>query len=372
MARTIRWHLRGSFCGVLCAVILAGCGESAEPLAPDPDPVAPPDIEAIFAPATSAEIEVVRAEWSARDVTPVDVRIEATEPFVLGTMPATLSIVSHAIEGGRHYGAVVTPLGAPVGSLPVVVYAHGGDSGVDTDDLGLFASFLGDAAAGFTWVIPSFRSETLLTNERSWRSGGEPSPWDRDVDDALALLDAALDLEPAADEDRIAVLGFSRGAGVALLMGIRDGRIDRVVDFFGPTDFFGPYVRTVVEQALEGNVRDLPGLADLNQQLIQPFAAGMLSASDVRPELVRRSVVLFAADLPTLQIHHGTADSVVDVSQAASLIEQLESLGRGAPDDGFFLYEGGAHHPLTLNGSVPRTLAFLAALAEPAAIVAPD
>ena len=60
------------------------------------------------------------------------------------------------------------------------------------------------------------------------------------------------------------MVGFSRGAAVALLMGLRDERIDLVVDFFGPTDFFGDLAKLVVNQALLGFVFPLPGVAFLN------------------------------------------------------------------------------------------------------------
>jgi dipeptidyl aminopeptidase/acylaminoacyl peptidase len=323
------------------------------------------DLAALFAPPTDAEIAAVRAEWAARDTEPDDVRVEGSEEFVLGSVPATLRILSHAIAGGRHYGAVVTADGAAAGSLPVVVYAHGGDQGVSTSELALVAFALGDVSAGFAWVVPSFRSETLRTAEGTRQSGGGASPWDLDVDDAMALLGAALGETPEADADRVGVLGFSRGAGVGLLMGTRDARVDRVVEFFGPTDFFGPYIRTVVEEALEGSLRNLPGLSTLNDRFIQPYAAGSLTVAEARTEFVRRSVVLFAADLPELQIHHGALDEVVEVSQAERLIEVLEAMGRGPPGDGYFVYPGGTHDPITLPGSVERARAFLEALLAP-------
>lgn len=342
---------------LLWAALLAGCGGESGPGPVAADPAL--DLDALFAPASASEIAAVRAEWFARDVEPTDVQVEASGPFALGGTAATLSVVSHAIEGGRHYGAVITPDGAGPGSLPVMVYAHGGDQGVSASTFGQIAFALGDVAADFVWVVPSFRSEPLSAAGEIWQSEGQASPWDRDVDDALALLGAALELTAAADGGRVGVLGLSRGAGVALLMGIRDARINRVVEFFGPTDFLGPFVREVVEEALDGALRDLPGMATLNERFIQPLRAGSLTIAEVRAELVRRSAVLFAADLPPLQIHHGTADDVVDDSQAEALIEVLESLGRGSPDDGFFIYLGGRHDPLTLDGSVPRTVDFL-------------
>jgi dipeptidyl aminopeptidase/acylaminoacyl peptidase len=242
----------------------------------------------------------------------------------------------------------------------VLVYSHGGDAGVSTDELLLLFLALGAASSNYVWVVPSFRGEELRGGTESYWSGGEPSPWDRDVDDALALISAVLAHEPATDPERVAVLGFSRGAGVGLLMAARDSRIDAAVCFFGPTDFFDPWVRDIVEEALQDQVRDLPGLAWLNESYIQPLRQGMLSVEVVRMQLVRRSAVLFAASLPAVQIHHGTADSVVSVSQAQRLDQVMRALGRTLPSYQLYLYPGGGHNPLTLPGSVDRTAAFLA------------
>jgi dipeptidyl aminopeptidase/acylaminoacyl peptidase len=293
------------------------------------------------------------------------VRVESTQRIMLGSTPATLRVLSHAIEGGRHYGAVITAEGAAPGSLPVMVYLHGGDGGVAVDELLLLTLAFGDAFRGFAWVLPSFRGEMLQTRGGSWRSGGAASPWDRDVDDGIALLGAALATTPAADPARVGALGFSRGGGVALLMGIRDDRVDRVVSFFGPTDFFGVDFRAAMERALEGELPPLPGLDVLEERLVEPYAAGTLALGQARLELARRSAVLFAAGLPPVQIHHGTADELVAVSQAESLIAALQRLGRGTPatPDEWYLYAGAGHDPLAMAGSVGRTTRFLAALA---------
>lgn len=323
------------------------------------------DLDALFAPAREAEIQAIRADWEARDVAPRDVQVEAEEPFSLGSVDATLRVLSHAVDGFRHFGAVVVPDGAEAAGLPVVVYAHGGDRGVDAAALSQLGIVLGDVLADFVWVIPSFRAETLRTAGGVWPSGGQPSPWDRDVDDALSFLNAALASTPEADPERLGVLGLSRGAGVALLMAIRDPRVDRVVEFFGPTDFFGPYVQDVVRDAIDGSLGDIPGLSVLDQRFIQPLAEGVLTPEEVRPELVRRSAVLFAPSLPVVQIHHGVEDDIVDVSQAQALADALAALDRGPPDDEFYRYESGGHDPLSLSGSVTRAVEFLGVLTEP-------
>lgn len=341
--------------------VLSACSDAS---GPEPQPPGGVDVGRLFAAPTASEISSVRAEWAARVVAVNGFRVEATAPFALGLTPGRLRIVSHLVDGNRHYGAIAVPDGAAAGSLPVLVYAHGGDAGVSTDELVLLFLALGAAADDHVWVVPSFRSETLRSGSLSWTSEGAPSPWDRDVDDALSLVSATLANEPAADAARIAVLGLSRGAGVGLLMAARDSRIDAAIDFFGPTDFFDPWVRGIVEEALRNQPRDLPGLAWLDEAFLQPLKRGSVSVEEVRTELVRRSAALFASSLPAVQVHHGTADGIVSVSQAQRLDQAMRALGRSAPSYQFYTYPGGDHNPLTLPGSVDRAAAFLAQFAS--------
>lgn len=334
-----------------------------DPVQPESRVVAGVDLDVLFAEPTSAELEAVEADWATRAPAATDVMVEKDTLVTVGALELRVRVVSHEVDGLTHYGAVLTEVGV-AGPAPLLVYAHGGDDGVDVDDVLLTLPFVGDAAAGSVWVVPSFRAETLSFGVSSWTSDGPPSPWDRDVDDALSLVEVALQIEPAADAERMGVLGFSRGAAVGMLMGIRDPRIDRVVEFFGPTDFFGPFVQEVVAEALRGDPRPLPGLPYLDQTLLQPLAAGALGIPAVRAELVRRSAVLFAERLPVLQLHHGRDDQVVAVGQAESLIATMKTIGRVEPDFEAFLYAGGTHNLLTLTGAIPRAVAFLEALLE--------
>ena len=319
------------------------------------------DLDVLFAPPTQAEIDAVAADWATRSLAAVDVVVERDSVVLVDGVRVRVRVVTHVVDGFRHVGAVLSADSA-AGPAPVVVYAHGGDSGVRVEDVLLQFSLAGDDARRFVWVVPSFRSESLEFAGVTYTSQGSESPWDRDVDDALALLDVALGVESSADPGSVGVLGFSRGAGVGLLMAVRDPRIDRVVDFFGPTDFFGEYSRDIVAEALGGEVRDLPGLEYLDQTWITPLSRGETSIAEARLELVRRSVVLYAQDLPAVQVHHGTADAVVDVSQARSLMDAMAAIGRGEPGFQAYLYDGGVHNPLTLLGSFGRTTDFLVAL----------
>ncbi len=339
---------------------VTACGDSS---GPEDRIVEGVNFTQLFAPPTQAEIDAVLADWAGRDVSAQGVRVEAAATVAVGDTQAVLQVVSHTVGGVRHYGAVMVPVGAQPASLPVLMYTHGGDGGVNVDDLlPLLPLILGGLEDDFVFVAPSFRSEPLVFQNTTYLSEGEPSPWDRDVDDALALLNALAAVAPEADTSRIGLAGFSRGAAVAMLMAERDPKIDLVVEFFGPTDFFGPFVQDVVEEALRGMPRDLPGLDFLNARFIQPLKRGELSIADMRLEILRRSPVYFAERLPPLQVHHGTADDIVPVGEAERLIEVMQGLGRGPPDFEFFLYEGGVHNPLTLTGSLPRAQAFLGRL----------
>jgi len=345
---TLRWMRHA-----VPLLVAAACSDATSPGR------ASVDRERLFAAPTAAEVAAVRAEWATRSSTALEVREEFSAPFAIGATAGRLRVVSHVVDGHRHYGAIVARSDAAAGSLPVLVYAHGGDAGVSVDELSLLFLALGEQADDVVWVVPSFRAEPLRVGAQVFRSEGAPSPWDRDVDDALSLLSVAVATESAADAARVAVLGLSRGAGVGLLMGVRDPRIDAVVAFFGPTDFFDPWTQDIIDDALDGRPRDLPGLAWLDAQYLQPLRLGAISVDAVRRELVRRSVVLFAASLPAVQVHHGTADAVVAFSQAERLDQIMRSLGRAAPSYQFFAYPGAGHNPIQMTGSTARAAAFI-------------
>ena len=177
----------------------------------------------------------------------------------------------------------------------------------------------------------------------------------------MSLLSVAFQQAPELDEERVAIVGLSRGGGVGLLTAARDPRIDAVVEFFGPTDLFDDYAREILEEALQGELRDLPGLESLNETVIVPWKEGALSTAAARLELVRRSGAYFVDRLPPVQLHHGTEDAVVAVSQAERLIEAMRAAGKGEEEFEAHICEGAGHElvPLLTAGAVGRAIAFL-------------
>lgn len=352
---------------LLCLGLLWACGD--RPTSPGEDAarlVAGVDFTRLFAVPTAEELALIEADWEDRLPPAAEATAVFSAALALGRRSAELRILTYPVAGSRQYGALVVPTGATPGSLPLIVYLHGGDQGVSVEEFLLVSLGLGEARDQFAYALPAFRSEALRYGQQVYWSEGEPSPWDGDVDDALALVAAALATEPALDPQRLGALGISRGGTVAMLMALREPRLTRVVEFFGPTDLLDVFGQEVAREALEGNPRQVPGMDYLNHKLLQPLKEGSLGMAEARLELIRRSPVYFAGRLPHLQLHHGTADQLVPVSQAQRLIEAMGRLGRDTPDFAAYLYPGGGHHPLSLPGSLERTQAFLAPLRQPA------
>lgn len=348
-------------------VLLAGCDSGANDV--ESSIVEGVDLDEVFAPAQASEIQAVLNDWSQRDVSAQGV-IEVASDTVTFTngSQSVYRIVSHQVGGNTHYGAIVVPAGATPGSLPVVVYNHGGDEGENLDaTLGLLAFGVNEIVDQFVFVVPAYRSESLTLDGQTYQSGGTESPLDYDVDDAISLLNVALETTSAIDPTRIATLGFSRGGGVALLMSIRDPRVELVSEFFGPTDFFVADIRDSFREALLGDPRDLPGSTYLDDNYIQPLRRGEITVAEARAELVRRSAVLFAEQLPKVQILHGDADEVVDVAHAQSLAEVLQDMGRGDDELSFMIFPGAGHNPLEMLGSFDLLVDFMAQLTPGAA-----
>ena len=353
----------------------------------------------LFAPVTDAEVDAALASTSGRDHGVYDYQQIGTAPTPFGT----LYVVSHTVRAApqgqdfpTHYGAIHVPNGPDgnaASNLPVLVYNHGGDSGVSPLEpfavLGLIgpdgtpnpapnaqaAAF----ASGVVTVIPAFRSEELRTlglglAQNGYTSTGLPSPWDYDVDDSVTLLNVALaQFGDATDESRIGTLGVSRGGAVSLLMAARDSRVRVVTDFFGPTDFFEDQFRGLAVTLLAGPDQPVvPGVPTYQQALSLPGADFILDAlllplsqagpnqfayNAARQAIVLRSAAYYTERLPALQVHHHYRDVVVPVTQSIALNAQVQAQpNTGAYD--YNLYGEPPTSPLDLSTTFHNPAAF--------------
>jgi predicted esterase len=322
-------------------LLLFGCG-SKLPTQPDQTAL----LDALLNAPTSAEIATVTALF--------DRQVYAASPGgfeVLETRPgifANLSLVRYHSAGLRIYGVMSQPKTA--GIYPIILYSHGGDAGLSAEELDHPLSF------AFVQLASSFRSEPVLWFGRQYVSEGAPGLWDGDVADALTLL-AHADHISGADKSRVISLGGSRGGAVALLTAIRQPHsFWRVVDLFGPTDFFDPAFRDDLNNMATPNADGRTGVAFLKREIVDPYMAGDLSLEAARLALLQRSALYFAERLPPVQIHHGTADDIVPVSQSDRLADRLQKLNRPVE---YFQYIGKGHEPFLSDELLTRILAFL-------------
>lgn len=321
------------------------------------------DLAELFAPPTTVELDRIRQDWASRPLIVEGYRLEATGTDNRGDM---IHVLSHVVDGQRHFGALRFPRSyVPGGSYPLIVTCHGGLAGVDIDEIGnVLSTFPGQCIDSEAFLlIPSFRGEDLVTPFAGTFTSSGPASWaDRDVDDTRALLSAALENYPEIDEARIGAYGISRGAAVAMIMSVRDSRIRRVVDLFGFTDLSLPSVRTRLD-AIQNQGVPPAGIGRVAWETsVAPWLSGTMTLEDARLSWIRRSACYFAADMPGVQAHHGLADTQVDSSHTAVLLDAITLAGGTSPDFEGFFYPGGLHGFSTLPGNGDRAESYLCQL----------
>ena len=117
---------------------------------------------------------------------------------------------------------------AETAKRPTVLILHGADGMARAESYRFGAQAL--AASGFHVVLIRYFDRTGDARA-NWSSLREDAPlWLATVRDAVTYVSDKPDVDP----DRIAVVGFSLGASIALAAAGEDHRIKAVVDVFGP------------------------------------------------------------------------------------------------------------------------------------------
>ena len=194
------------------------------------------DMSLLCAPVMRFESAALEADWASRN--PVASEFEQIGQSIEPDGTRRI-VVAHQVDGYLHYGAVVIPPAEEFEKLPVLVICHPGAGGVRWDDEEWFFALLADPALRqrFVLVVPSFRGERLSAGMLgSFTSEGRMSVFDRDADDAIALLDCVLENFTNADPHLVLSTGWSRGGQVAYRIAQRDRRIRGVIDFCGMSD----------------------------------------------------------------------------------------------------------------------------------------
>jgi len=316
----------------------------------------PFDMDELFKKPSPEEIENVLADWQARDLGVKRIKIVDEQNIDLNQSHYTIQIISHEIYGNKHYGAVLIPKGAKLGSSPVVLELHGVDPQYSpfkiTDAETPF--ILGENQAKVIIAIPSFRGNTFMIEDRSYVSEGSPTnAYDRAADDAIAFLNVVLERVPEVDPTRISAFGKSRGGTVALLVGVRDKRISSVIDWAGPAEWFshmGTFGWTLKEQvqwALWERWAPGNGWGSASQYidhfLVQSIEFGESSLKKVRHKILASSPLYFLDSLPVAQLQYGTEDGAVPISNAEALQHALKLRDKSAPSFEIYMHKNTGH-----------------------------
>ena len=116
-------------------------------------------VSALFEPPTQDELDTILAQWDARDTRGLNWVVEAEGTYA----GRQLDVVSHTVDGERHYAAVRYPA-TPGASHPVLLLNHGGAQGAPVGPLlQLFDDLTAGACAEdeYVVVVPSYRPQTL-------------------------------------------------------------------------------------------------------------------------------------------------------------------------------------------------------------------
>lgn len=339
------------------------------------------DIEHLIADPTLDEIEQALADINQRDRSIKNLVEEDTFTVLLGTHKATTRIISHEVNGNKHYGGIITPETDQMDRLPVLVYLEGFNQRdpsvwINQNDL-LLTHLDKNYWHQFIIVIPSFRGQTLYFNDSTNNTiafkseGNRNDAFDGAAEDALGLLNIALETVENADKNRILAMGGSRGGTVGLLMAQRDSRIRWVLNFVSPLDFIG---RTLFQRTLDINLLEsainsqyqVP--TDLGEQYVYFFLEGLKNGAEsmetVRKKIIQSSPYYFASNLAKvqMQLHFGTKD--ISFIQLQRFNERLQELGLQCPQYEVYLYPSRDHDLVGDKPVEDRVLQFIKRLLE--------
>ncbi len=298
-------------------------------------------IEALFEKPTQDEIAAVRKDWENRDLRSKNYQLVQGEEITLGECTYALQMISHEVYGQRHLGAVLIPEGAKLNSSPVILELRGVNPRYSAFQISKAKTpkILEANQEKAIILIPSFRGNTLIVKDQEYTSEGVPNDaWDGAADDAIAFLNVVLDEVPQCDSSRISVFGKSRGGTVAMLVGIRDDRINGVVNWAGPSGWYrnmGTFGWTIQEQlqwALWERWAPGQGWGSASQFidhfLLESQQLQKSNLESVRHKILASSPLYFLESLPTSQMHYGVEDSAVPIANAVAIQRSLDALQR--------------------------------------------
>lgn len=228
--------------------------------------------------------------------------------------------IAYQSNGLKISGVVAYPKNYSGEKLPVVIFNRGGHNfGGKTlggnSRLNLYKLILPLAEQGYIVLASNYRGSKF--------SQGKDEFGGKDVNDVLRLIDI-VDSIAFADNTRIAMVGWSRGAMMTLLAARQTQRIKTAAVIAGNVDMFA-------------SLDHRPNMKKVLARLVPDFDKNSQKA------LEDRSAIFWLDELNPkmpLLVMHGTADWRVAYQQSEMLMEKLTELGR--PHQ-FKTFEDGDH-----------------------------
>lgn len=224
--------------------------------------------------------------------------------------------VSYCSAGLRIFGQVCRPRSGA--GLPVLVFNHGGASGLGDEwnnPTGLCAN---GARAGFVVAASSYRGEDGSEGEIELCLG--------EVDDVIRMIEVAR-AQPYASTEDVGMLGFSHGGCIALMALAEGARVKSATAVFPPTDFpdaLRSWTETIATSPDAAVRSELEALATL-LRVVTGGEPGTSEAVDreyaARSPITRADAI--AAHPASIAIVHGTADVFVPVEQSCRLVAAM-------------------------------------------------
>lgn len=251
------------------------------------------------------------------------------------------------VRSGLQYGAaperpfwegalfldLLLPTPRPPGSVPAVVYLHGG---------GWRA---GDKSAGLLpWLSPLMAANGFVAANVGYRLT-DRAPFPAQIHDVKAAIRwlRAHSGEYGIHPERIGVWGDSAGGHLAALLGTTAGSPEHEGECGSPGH--STAVRAVIARCAPSEFRSLlewDGYSPEHDEVLPPFFGG---APHEHTDLLRlASPAAFVHEgVPPFHVVHGSADETVPFVSAEILVAELRKVGA---DVSFQVVEGGHHNLL--------------------------
>ncbi|WJG07842.1 prolyl oligopeptidase family serine peptidase [Aliiglaciecola sp. LCG003] len=211
---------------------------------------------------------------------------------------------TYTVGGLTVEGYYLKPKNAPAQSLPVVIYNRGGNARYGYVNFGQKIGFIADIAQdGYLVIGSQYRG----ASGRKIKNNGQDEFGGKDVEDVLALQDIIKQI-PAADPDKVALVGWSRGVMQSYIAAQSMPKIKTMIAIAGNAD---------VEKALAWR----PAMEKVYASRVPDFANNRQAA------LEHRSVIKWLDKLPAnkpILLVHGDKDKRVNVEQSKLFASALQ------------------------------------------------